>query len=53
LIESSCSEGKTGLRLITSTSGFLPHTHTGKSRGQVQPDAKDAKVCLTNLSSSE
>ena len=28
-----------GFLLITSTIGFLPHTHTGKSRGQVQPDA--------------
>ena len=33
--------------------GLLPHTHTGKSFGQVHPDARDAKVCLTILSSKE
>ena len=26
--------------------GFLPHTHTGKSGGQVQPLAKPAKAVL-------
>ena len=33
--------------------GFFPQTHTGKSGGQVQPFAKEAKVCLVMRSSRE
>ena len=42
-----------GLRVMSRTSGVLPHTHTGKSGGQVQPRACFAKHCLTTRSSSE
>ena len=50
---SSFSDGNTGFLVITSTTGLLPHTHTGKLLGQVQPRARCAKVFFTILSSRE
>ena len=32
---------------------FLPQTHTGNSGGHMHPSHREAKVCLTALSSSE
>ena len=50
---SSSSAGPeiTGLRVTSFNFGFLPHTHTGNSGGQVQPVASFRMVCLTIRSS--
>ena len=39
--------------MIILPSGFFPHTQTGNSFGQVQPDASDEKTFFTILSSKE
>ena len=53
LTASSCSEAVTGLRVISRTTGFLPHTQTGRPGGQVQGLARFRKQFYTILSSSE
>ena len=42
-----------GFRLTSFTWGLRPHTHTGKSGGQMQPLANSARAFFTMRSSSE
>ena len=49
----SCEFATIGLRFIDRACGFLPHTHTGKSGGQVHPSHHFAIACFTILSSKE
>ena len=42
-----------GLRGVSFTSGVFPHTHTGKSGGQVHPLANSARSVFTIRSSNE
>ena len=44
---SSSGPGVTGLRVMSFSLGFFPHTHTGNWGGQVQPVASSRRVCLT------
>ena len=53
LRSSSASPATMGLRLTSRMRGFLPHTHTGKLGGQVQPVAISCMVFLIMRSSSE
>ena len=53
LCASSSSPETMGLRLTSRSLGFLPHTHTGNSGGQVQPVASSCMVFLMMRSSSE
>ncbi len=50
---SSRSVGRMGFLFTSLMSGVRPHTHTGKSGGQMQPRAKSASPLLTMRSSSE
>ena len=47
----SSSEATRGFRVLTSSIGTLPQTHTGRSGGQVQPRDISEKTCLTMRSS--
>ena len=50
---SSAADAVMGLLLTSSTSFTFPHTHTGKSGGQVQERVSCLKAFLTILSSNE
>ena len=49
----SFSLGRIGFFVSILTIGFLPHTQTGKSRGQMQGFASSDKVFFTILSSPD
>ena len=53
LCASSSSPDTMGFRLTSFSFGFLPHTHTGNSGGQMQPVASSYSVFLMIRSSSE
>ena len=53
LAATSSSEATRGLLVLTSTIGTLPHTHTGRSGGQVHPCESSEKTCFTMRSSRE
>ena len=46
LCANSSSPDTMGFRLTSFSFGFLPHTHTGNSGGQMQPVASSCKVFL-------
>jgi hypothetical protein len=52
-ILSSSLDDVIGFLDMIFTDGFLPQMHTGKSLGQVQGFAREAKVCFVMRSSSE